>query len=100
MPPLLWAPWAPTSTRCFLFGRRLTFLLDETLLPADVEPVTSRGDLTQNASQQNELLAPVGRGTCVPAALLGLMSICGEPSWGAMASPAASSGLPAVIAEK
>lgn len=51
MPPPLLPPWgpgsaapAPTSTRCFLFGSQLKFLLDETVLAADAEHVMSWGD--------------------------------------------------------
>lgn len=63
MPPPLWAPRVPTSTRCFLFGHGLTFLLDETLLLADAEHVTSQGDLAQTTSQQNKpACSPAGAG--------------------------------------
>lgn len=92
MPPPLRAPWAPTSTRCFLFGRGMTFLLDETLLPADAEHVTSRGDSGSNRESAKRARLPArGEGrTCLPSAPgTSPASIRGEPSWGGMDLPAA-----------
>lgn len=86
MPPPVRAPWAPTSTRCFLFGHRLTFLLDETLLLADVECVTSWGDLVQTTNGQDEPTCLRGERDTVSALLPGhqpanSLGATHHPSW-------------------
>lgn len=104
MPPPLRAPWAPTSTRCFLFGHGLTFLLDETLLLADVEHVTLQGDSAQTSSQQNEPACLCrerdAHACCAPQALVLRASMVSPAGVGKLDLPTAPAGPAAVITEK
>lgn len=75
-------------------GRRLTFLLDETLLPADAEHVTSRGGFggAQNVESAKRARLPAwGEGRTCPPCSVGtrLATVRGEHRWRGMDLPTA-----------